>query len=170
MGEVVQAKVVDQWIGYANVINAYGPSECCIHSTCQKILDTSLALNIGTAIVDGTWVVNLASIDQLVPLGALGELLIEGSLLARDYLNDSVKTAVAFVEDLAFVKELSLSLDRRMYRIDDLIRQNSNDFLTYLGRIDAQVKIRGQRVEVDEIEYHIAKQVDIHDAVVLYMR
>jgi amino acid adenylation domain-containing protein/non-ribosomal peptide synthase protein (TIGR01720 family) len=170
MGEAVQAKVVDQWIGYADVINAYGPSECCIHSTCQKIPDTSLALNIGTAIAGGTWVVNPASIGQLVPLGAPGELLIEGPLLARGYLHDPVKTAAAFIEDPAFVEELGLSPGRRMYRTGDLVRQNPNGSLTYLGRIDAQVKIRGQRVEVGEIEYHIGKQAGIHDAVVLYMR
>ncbi|KAJ9482915.1 hypothetical protein VN97_g10506, partial [Penicillium thymicola] len=170
MGEAVQAKVVDQWIGHANVINAYGPSECCIHSTCQKIPDTSLALNIGTAIASGTWVVNPASIGQLVPLGAPGELLIEGPLLARGYLNDPVKTDAAFIEDPAFVEELGLSPGRRMYRTGDLVQQNLNGSLTYLGRIDTQVKIRGQRVEVGEIEYHIGKKAGIHDAVVLYMR
>ncbi|KAE8153733.1 hypothetical protein BDV25DRAFT_149061 [Aspergillus avenaceus] len=170
MGEAVQAKVVDQWIGHAKVINAYGPSECCIHSTCQKIPDTSLSLNIGTAIAGGTWVVNPASIGQLVPLGAPGELLIEGPLLARGYLNDPVKTAAAFVEDPAFVEDLGLTRGRRMYRTGDLVRQNPNGSLTYLGRIDAQIKIRGQRVEVGEIEYHIGKQAGIHDAVVLYMR
>ncbi|KAL6886034.1 hypothetical protein GGI43DRAFT_418555 [Trichoderma evansii] len=170
MGEAVQAKVVDQWIGHANVINAYGPSECCIHSTCQKIPDTSLSLNIGTAIAGGTWVVNPASVGQLVPRGAPGELLIEGPLLARGYLNDPVKTDAAFIKDPAFVEELGLSLGRRMYRTGDLVRQNPNGSLTYLGRIDAQIKIRGQRVEVGEIEYHIGKNSGVHDAVVLYMR
>ncbi|KAJ5233176.1 Nonribosomal peptide synthetases (NRPS) [Penicillium chermesinum] len=170
MGEAVQAKVVDQWIGHANVINAYGPSECCIHSTCQKIPDTSLSLNIGTAIAGGTWVVNPSSIGQLVPLSAPGELLIEGPLLARGYLNDPAKTAAAFIKDPAFVEELGLTPGRRMYRTGDLVRQNPNGSLTYLGRIDAQIKIRGQRVEVGEIEYHIGKHAGIHDAVVLYMR
>ena len=47
MGEAVQAKVVDQWIKHATVINAYGPSECCIHSTCRPVRDSSTALNIG---------------------------------------------------------------------------------------------------------------------------
>ena len=42
--------------------------------------------------------------------------------------------------------------------------------MTYLGRIDSQIKIRGQRVEIGEIEYHIGKQAGVHDAVVLYMR
>ncbi|KAL4815802.1 hypothetical protein BDW67DRAFT_185521 [Aspergillus spinulosporus] len=170
MGKAVQAKVVDQWIRHANVINAYGPSECCIHLTCQKVPDTSLALNIGTAIAGGTWVVNPASVGQLVPLGAPGELLLEGPLLARGYLNDPVKTSAAFIKDPAFVEELGLSPGRRMYRTGDLVQQNPNGSLTYLGRINAQVKIRGQRVEVGEIEYHIGKHDGIHDAVVLYMR
>ncbi|KAF2257728.1 acetyl-CoA synthetase-like protein [Lojkania enalia] len=170
MGEAVQAKVVDQWIEHADVINAYGPSECCIHSTCKKIQDSSVALNIGTAIAGGTWVVNPASIGQLVPLGAPGELLIEGPLLARGYLNDPAKTAAAFVMDPAFVQYLGLSAGRRMYRTGDLVRQNADGTLTYLGRIDAQIKIRGQRVETGEIEYHIGKQAGVHEAVALYMR
>lgn len=51
-----------------------------------------------------------------------------------------------------------------------MMQQNANESLIYLGRRDTQVKIHDQRVEVDEIEYHIGKQVDIHDVVVLYMR
>ncbi|KAF2022889.1 amino acid adenylation, partial [Setomelanomma holmii] len=170
MGEAVQAKVVDQWIEHADIINAYGPSECCIHSTCNKVKDSSVALNIGTAIAGGTWVVNPANIGQLVPLGAPGELLIEGPLLARGYLNDPDKTAAAFVTDPTFVQELGLSPGRRMYRTGDLVRQNTDGSLTYLGRRDTQVKIRGQRVEIGEIEYYIGKQAGVHDAVVLYMR
>ncbi|UZP34632.1 hypothetical protein NXS19_002448 [Fusarium pseudograminearum] len=171
MGEAVQAKVVDQWIDYATVINAYGPSECCIHSTCRPVTDSSASLNIGTAIAGATWVVNPTNINQLVPLGGQGELLLEGPLLARGYLNDSAKTAQAFVTDPAFVRELELGSDQhRMYRTGDLVQQNTDGTLTYLGRIDSQIKIRGQRVEIGEIEYHIGKQGGVHDAVVLYMR
>jgi amino acid adenylation domain-containing protein/non-ribosomal peptide synthase protein (TIGR01720 family) len=171
MGEAVQAKVVDQWIEHATVINAYGPSECCIHSTCRPVTDSSASLNIGTAIAGATWVVNPTNIGQLVPLGGQGELLLEGPLLARGYLNDSVKTAQAFVTDPAFVRELGLGHGQhRMYRTGDLVQQNTDGTLTYLGRIDSQIKIRGQRVEIGEIEYHIGKQAGVRDAVVLYMR
>jgi amino acid adenylation domain-containing protein/non-ribosomal peptide synthase protein (TIGR01720 family) len=170
MGEAVQPKVVDQWIEHATVINAYGPSECCIHSTCKKVADSSVSLHIGTAIAGATWIVNPRSIGQLVPRGAPGELLIGGPLLAREYLNDPVKTAAAFVTDPAFVRDLGLVTGQRMYRTGDLVRQTEDGTLVYLGRIDSQVKIRGQRVETGEIEYHIGKQKSVHEAVVLYVR
>ncbi|KAF2022473.1 acetyl-CoA synthetase-like protein, partial [Setomelanomma holmii] len=121
-GEAVQTKVVDQWVEHAIVMNAYGPAESSIYSTCNHIRDGSMALNIGTAIAGGTWVVNPANIGQLVPLGAPGELLIEGPLLARGYLNDPDKTTAAFVTDPTFVQKLGLSPGRRMYRTGDLVR------------------------------------------------
>ncbi|KAF2257485.1 amino acid adenylation, partial [Lojkania enalia] len=171
MGEAVQARVVDQWIEHANVINAYGPSECCIHSTCKQIQDSSVALNIGMAIAGGFWVVDPANIGQLVPLGAPGELLIEGPQLARGYLNDPAKTAAAFVTDPAFVQEWGLSPGRRMYRTGDLVQQNADGSLTYLGRRDTQVKIRGQRVEIGEIESHIIRLLpDAREAIVDVVR
>ncbi|KAL4971302.1 hypothetical protein BDW66DRAFT_163793 [Aspergillus desertorum] len=106
------------------------------------------------------WVVNPASIGQLVPRGTPGELLIEGPQLARGYLNDPVKTAASFIQETPFLEALGLGPGRRI----------ADGSLTYLGRHDTQVKIHGQRVEVGEIEYHKGKHAGIHDAVVLYMR
>jgi non-ribosomal peptide synthase protein (TIGR01720 family) len=169
-GEAVQAKVVDRWIQQATVINAYGPSEASIWATAKKIQSSGEATNIGTPLAGGFWVVNPASV-QLVPIGTPGELLIEGPLLAREYLDDADKTAAAFVTDPEFLQELGLGLGhgRRMYRTGDLVQQNVDRSMTYLGRRDTQVKIRGQRVEIGEIEYYIGKQAGVHEAVVLYM-
>ncbi|KAL4815803.1 hypothetical protein BDW67DRAFT_185522 [Aspergillus spinulosporus] len=157
MGEAVQPKVIDQWAGHATVINAYGPSECCIHTTGNKIRHRSEALNVGKALAGVFWVVNPANVGQLVPIGAPGELLIEGPQLARGYLNDPVKTAAAFIKDPAFTEQLGLSPIRRIYRTGDLVQQNADGSLTYIGRRDTQVKIRGQRVEVGEIETQIVR-------------
>ena len=171
MGEAVQPKVVDQWIGYTNVINAYGPSECCIHTTGNNIQSGFQATNIGKPLASVFWIVNPASIGQLVPLGAPGELLIEGPQLARGYLNDPAKTAAAFVTDPAFVEELGLNPGRRMYRTGDLVQQNADGSLTYLGRRDTQVKIRGQRVEIGEIESQIVHLLpDAREAIVDVVR
>lgn len=168
VGEAVQANVVDQWLQQATVINGYGPSECSIASTCRQIQNSSSALNIGTAIAGGLWVVKPSS-TELAAFGSPGELLIDGPLLARGYLNDPAKTAAAFVTDADFLKELGLS-GRRLYRTGDLVKQNQDGSLTYLGRIDTQIKIRGQRVEMGEIESQIEKHSTVRDAVVLYPR
>ncbi|KAF2257486.1 acetyl-CoA synthetase-like protein, partial [Lojkania enalia] len=157
IGEAVQPKVIDQWVQQATIINAYGPSECSIWMTGNKIRNRSEASNIGKPLSGGFWVVNPANIGQLVPLSAPGELLIEAPLLARGYLNDSAKTAAAFVTDPAFVQQLGLSAGRRMYRTGDIVQQNADGSLTYLGRRDTQVKIRGQRVEMGEIESQIVR-------------
>ncbi|UZP34629.1 hypothetical protein NXS19_002445 [Fusarium pseudograminearum] len=107
------------------------------------------------AVAARTWVINPFSNGQLVPISTPGELLIEGPLLSRGYLNDPEKTAGSFLVDPAFVKELGLSPGRRFYRTGDLVQQNSDGTLQYLDRIGTQVKINGQRLEIGEIESQI---------------
>lgn len=164
VGEPVKADVVKQWLSYAIVLNAYGPSECSIHSTCSEPLtDPKQASIIGTAMGTRLWVVDVADYRQLSPIGAPGELLIEGPLLAREYLNDEEKTRTAFVIEPSFIQQLKIQSDygnrRRMYRTGDMVRQNEDGSIVHLGRRDTQVKIRGQRVEVGEIEYQITQEL-----------
>jgi amino acid adenylation domain-containing protein len=154
-GEVCTSKTIDQWIEQADVKEAYGPAECSIYSTCNDLLDSSQVRNIGKAVAVRTWVINPFSDGQLVPISTPGELLIEGPLLARGYLNDPEKTAGSFLVDPAFVKELGLSPGRRFYRTGDLVQQNADGTLQYLDRIGTQVKINGQRLEIGEIESQI---------------
>ena len=106
----------------------------------------------------------------LCPIGAPGELLIEGPLLARGYLNDARKTAAAFITDPAWVSRYGLGEGRRMYRTGDLVRQNPDGSFTYIGRKDTQIKIRGQRVELGEIEHHVIQHATVQNAVILYPR
>ncbi|KUL87425.1 hypothetical protein ZTR_04651 [Talaromyces verruculosus] len=161
-GEAVKPSVVETWLPYAEVINVYGPSECTIHSVCSPaITDKKDSLNIGYPLNGAAWVVEPTNYHRLSPIGAPGELLIEGPALALEYLNDPAKTKTAFVEDAAFVGKFGSAVgSRRMYRTGDLVRQNTDGSLTYLGRRDTQVKIRGQRVDVAEIEYWIAKAME----------
>jgi len=94
---------------------------------------------------------------DLAPLVCVvGGLLIEGAI-SREYLHDSKSTAAPFIIDPGFVKELDLAAGRRMYRTGDLVRQDKDDTLTYLGRRDMQIKVRGQRVEVGEIESRMSQ-------------
>jgi hypothetical protein len=117
----------------------------------------SQAAIIGHPLAVSLWVVDTLNHNRLCPIGAPGELLIEGPQLARGYLNDAEKTAAAFVRDPDFVQQYGLGSGRRMYRTGDLVRQNDDGSLIFLGRRDTQVKIRGQRVEIGEIEYWISR-------------
>ncbi|KAL3466107.1 hypothetical protein BJX64DRAFT_284685 [Aspergillus heterothallicus] len=173
-GEAVQAEHLEPWLQGVRVFNAYGPAECCIASTCNEVDDRAQVPNIGRAIAGGLWVVDEHDYNLLLPLGAVGELLIEGPLLARGYLKDPVKTASAFIVNPSWVSQLtsegSPSSERRMYRTGDLVRQNEDGSLVYVGRSDGQVKIRGQRVEIGEIEHHVTEHPAVVEGVIVYPR
>jgi amino acid adenylation domain-containing protein len=170
LGEAVKPAVVERWLGHAAVFNAYGPSECSIQSSCRQLVPECNALNIGYALAGALWVVDANSYNRLVPIGAPGELLIEGPLLAREYLNDPVKTAAAFVSDPTWVSRHGFGSDRRLYRTGDLVYQNPDGSIVYIGRRDTQIKVRGQRVEVGDIEHHSLQHEAVVDVAVVFPR
>ncbi|KAL4860840.1 hypothetical protein BDV12DRAFT_204636 [Aspergillus spectabilis] len=156
-GAPVKPAVVKPWLGRIKIFNGYGLAECSMFSAINgPVLCPEDAPVIGSPVSNSLWVTSPLDHNSLVPIGAEGELLIEGPLLAREYLHDYEKTTRSFVVDPHFVHSLHLSPGRRMYRTGDLVRQNSNNgVLEYLGRLDTQIKIRGQHVEVGETESHI---------------
>ncbi|KAH8660628.1 hypothetical protein BX600DRAFT_523663 [Xylariales sp. PMI_506] len=157
-GETVTPSAVERWLGHAKIINTYGPAECCVDISCSAPMKKpSDAYTIGFPLDVCFWVASPSDHNRLVPIGTPGELLVEGPHLGREYLNDPEKTAKGFVWDPEFVSRLGLSSGRRMYRTGDLVWQNSDGSLIHLGRIDTQIKIRGQRVEVGEIESTIIR-------------
>lgn len=170
MGEPVKPAVLDLWKDQATVLESYAPSECSIYATVspQPMKDISQVPVLGIPLASCFWVVDPKDYNLLCPIGAPGELLIEGPLLARGYLNDAVKTAKSFIVDPSFVRRYSLGNDRRMYRTGDLVRRNDDGSYTTLGRQGTQIKIRGQRVEVGEIEYHITRHSSRTQAVVVF--
>lgn len=162
-GEPVQTDVVEKWYKDVGILNSYGPSECSINSTCNgPLTDPSQSSNVGLAMGTRLWVAEVNNHDRLCSIGVPGELLIEGPLLARGYLKDTKRTLASFITDPAFTAnpELGLEPGRRMYCTGDLVRQNEDGTLTHIGRRDTQIKIRGQRVEISEIEYWISKKLD----------
>jgi amino acid adenylation domain-containing protein len=158
-GEALTREVLDVWGGVVPVHNQYGPSECSINSTHKLHLDKQGDVgNIGTSVGSVSWVVHPQDHNRLVPVGCVGELLIEGPILARGYLNKPVETAKAFTEMPKWAQMDPHHAERgprRMYKTGDLVRYNSDGSLTYLGRKDTQVKLHGQRIELGEIEHHI---------------
>jgi non-ribosomal peptide synthetase component F len=144
-GEAMSSGHISKWKG-KNIclINAYGPSETAvIASTSMKVdefgkevnEDTS---NIGRAVGGRNWVVDPRNYNKLVPVGALGELVVEGHTLARGYLNNDQKTTQAFVKRPDWIAD---DIERRVYRTGDLVRWNCDGTLSFMARRDTQVRI-----------------------------
>jgi amino acid adenylation domain-containing protein/non-ribosomal peptide synthase protein (TIGR01720 family) len=148
-----------RWWGYAKLINAYGPTECTTNTVINidaKSPEAATRIGKGAGVI--TWIVDPADHNKLMPIGMIGELLLEGPLLGLGYLNDPEKTAAAFIRDPPWLLEGSDDQPGRhgtLYKTGDLVHYNGDGSLTYIGRKDTQVKIRGQRVELSEVEYQV---------------
>lgn len=172
IGEPLKPEVAIDWVeSHTEIYNGYGPTECSILSTVsRRITDPNQALNIGTSLPNvNAWVVDPSDYHLLSPLGSVGELLLEGPLLARGYLGDDEKTAKAFVSDPGWLKryDFGLSSGRRFYRTGDLVKQNLDGSFVCLGRRDTQVKIHGQRVEIGEIELCVKNNFSLAGEIVV---
>jgi amino acid adenylation domain-containing protein len=154
-GEKVSRLDIESWSPHVRLLGEYGPAECSV--TCAVNLDLARSVeptNIGFPLAARFWVVEPEDHNRLVALGAEGELVVEGPILARGYLNHPELTAAAFVCP-TWLAALRGDQPSRVYRTGDLVRYNSDGSLVYLGRKDAQVKINGQRVELEDIEHHV---------------
>ena len=164
-GEALTKAVLEVWGDEVEIHAQYGPCECSINSTHRTIYKKDAdPTSIGTSVGSVSWIVDPADHNRLVPIGREGELLIEGPILARGYLNDKEKTAKAFIKDPEWAQAyqpmiLNHSGSRRMYKTGDLVRYNTDGTMDYCGRKDHQIKLHGQRIELGEIEYHVKTQL-----------
>jgi acyl-CoA synthetase (AMP-forming)/AMP-acid ligase II len=111
-GESLPPALVQTWAAKLRLILAYGPTECCV--ICFT-LDTTLCTpgpgDIGRAISGRAWIVDPNDLNLLAPLGTVGELLIEGPILARGYLNDTAKTEAGFIHTPSWMPKQSGNFD-----------------------------------------------------------
>jgi amino acid adenylation domain-containing protein len=150
------------------IINGYGPTEattfaCCYHLPGPPEADAT-SIPIGRPI-SNTRVYVLDRHRHPVPIGVPGELWIAGDGLARGYVGRPELTAERFV-----VQRLSPTLEERLYRTGDLVRWLGDGTLEFLGRLDDQVKVRGFRVELGEIEVTLARHPQVRESVVVARR
>ncbi|PHH93338.1 hypothetical protein CDD83_7123 [Cordyceps sp. RAO-2017] len=153
-GEPMSKHDLEMWSSI-HLVNGYGPSEC---SVCCILADAGIDSDpstIGRPYGVVPWVVDKDDHDVLLPIGSIGELVLEGHTLARGYLGEPAKTAKSFIDSSpSWLRQLR-GADSRLYKTGDLVQYNPDGTLRYVGRKDTQIKIRGQRVELGEIEHQV---------------
>jgi amino acid adenylation domain-containing protein len=140
------------------VWNMYGPTETTIISSGKKLSLSDEFITIGKPIANTTFYI-LDENKEMKPIGATGELFIGGLGLAKGYFGREDLTRERFLPD-PFIP------GARMYATGDLARFTYDGEVEYMGRNDGQVKVRGYRIELSEIELTMTKQVEIESSVV----
>jgi amino acid adenylation domain-containing protein len=159
-GEACPAALAARWADGRRFFNAYGPTETTVCATIHRCAaDAASNPPIGRPLPNVTCYV-LDRQQQPVPVGAPGELYVGGAGVAQGYLNRPELTAERFVAS-------PFRPDERLYRTGDLVRYRPDGDLEFLGRIDQQVKLRGFRIELEEIAAVLREQAAVQDALVL---
>ncbi|GAB3893232.1 hypothetical protein GCM10029964_069670 [Kibdelosporangium lantanae] len=162
-GEACPPELARRWVGAGHrLFNSYGPTETTVDATLWRANPDGTrgsALPIGTP-VHNTTVYVLDPLLRVVPAGAVGELYVGGTGLARGYSGNPGLTATRFVAN-------PFQAGTRLYRTGDLVRWRADGQLEFAGRADHQVKIRGFRVEPGEVEAVLLAQPDVTGALVV---
>lgn len=162
-GEAVLPDDLSRWSPHVNTFEVYGPSECSAITLYHRVPKTTAAAvhSIGKGIGVLTWVVDPGNQDRLAPLGTVGELYLEGPLVGQGYFENEEKTAAAFIENPYWLGQGSPDgtvpgRRGRMYKTGDLVKYHPlTGNLAFVGRKDTQVKLRGQRIELADVEHHV---------------
>ncbi|NSY35532.1 amino acid adenylation domain-containing protein [Pseudoalteromonas sp. JC28] len=148
----------------ARIFNHYGPTEACVGVVCHEVTDSRLtghSYPIGAPLAHVTTCV-FNKQGKPTPAGMPGELYIGGPSLAKGYINAPSETAAQFTSSLQHSAQCA-----RFYRSGDSVRLNVSGELEFLGRIDKQAKIRGYRVDLNEIEAALLALDEVSQAAVV---
>ena len=167
-GEEISPETCAQWISLypgLPLLNAYGPTECSddvTHYAIRESPSTDVThMPIGRP-VRNTRLHVLDAMKLLAPIGVPGELYVGGQGVGRGYLHDPRRTAEVFIPD-----PFSAEPGARLYRTGDLVRCQPDGNIEYRGRLDHQVKVRGFRIELAEIELALGWHPGVQQAVVI---
>ena len=167
-GEAVRSDDAYLAGGQTKILNIYGPAECTPIATFAELTSDNIVIGCGAGTC--TWVIDLG-LQRPSRVGEVGELWLEGPLVGQGYLNDQAKTEQVFIENPAwlargvpgqFGRTAKPGRQGRLYRTGDLVRYREDGSLIFLGRKDTQVKIRGQRVELGEVEQHVLHALPLY--------
>lgn len=162
-GEALPPKLAQQLqpLVEGDILNMYGPTETTVWSSTYALAPQEECISIGRPIANTSFYI----VDQNllpVPAGVVGELMIGGAGVARGYLDRPELTSQRFIPN-----PFASANNQRLYRTGDLARYLPNGNVELLGRMDQQVKIRGHRVELGEIEALLSAHPMVRDSVVV---
>lgn len=160
-GEACGVELVRRWGRGRRFFNSYGPTEATVSASNAELFVDSPRVHIGRAL-NNTQIWLLDGYGEVVPIGVAGELHIGGVGVTAGYHRRSDLTAERFVPDRFSVRE-----NARLYRSGDLARYLPDGNIDYLGRVDQQIKLRGFRVELGEIESAMHGFTGVIDAVAM---
>nr|WP_281282192.1 non-ribosomal peptide synthetase [Aliikangiella marina] len=170
-GEALTSELIDSWrsrfLPNAKFVNEYGPTETVVGSSIFNIDKNSVVnleastLPIGYPIQNTEFYI-VDNQYEIQPTGTPGELLIGGMGLSRGYLKQGATTALKFIPN-----RFSAVNGERLYKSGDLVRIIEKNKIEFLGRIDSQIKVRGYRIELSEIEAVIKSHKLVKDVVVV---
>ncbi|OGM50128.1 nonribosomal peptide synthase [Aspergillus bombycis] len=149
-GEKISETIIERFVGKPRIalVNAYGPTEVTIGMSSHTVTATSTVRNIGTAVGNITIHVFEPETTKYVKRGQAGELCVTGDLVANGY--HCRPDAQGFTDYRG----------QRMYRTGDIVRLMANNCIEYLGRRDSQAKVRGQRLELEEVSLAVRRCAD----------
>ena len=161
-GEALTKELAHKLLSRVNELwNMYGPTETTIYSVIKKISVNDEIIAIGKPILN-TQIYILSETQNIISKGEVGEICIGGLGVGEGYINRPDLTANSFIED-----KFSGLVGRKIYRTGDLGILLENGDLQCLGRIDHQIKIRGFRVETEEVEVQLMQQANIKHALLI---
>ncbi|CAK1360695.1 unnamed protein product [Cercospora beticola] len=157
-GEPVQQSDVSRWTHVETVLGIYGPAECTPTLSIIVLNANSRGSHIGHSIGANCWVIQPDRPDRLAAIGTVGELMVEGPTVSQGYFGDPDQTSMAYIRDPAWLVRGTTGHPGRhgtLYKTADLVRYNDDGSFDYVGRKDSMVKLRGQRIELGEVEFHL---------------
>ncbi|CBF87235.1 hypothetical protein AN9243.2 [Aspergillus nidulans FGSC A4] len=159
-GEALDAENIATWVGARNdicLINGYGPTETCVFCVMHTFTSKTQRHDVlGRTVSSRSWIGRPENHNHLAPVGSIGELLVEGGTVARGYVGDEEKSSQSFLSNHEAASRITRGerqADPRFHKTSDLVRYNTDGTISYIGRKDRQIKLRGQRIELSEIEH-----------------
>jgi amino acid adenylation domain-containing protein len=168
-GEPVSDAVLAKWLNRVRLVNQYGMGEVASLCAYNPKLRMGRGAVVGSPASGAIWIINPDTPDQLMPVGAIGEILVEGPHIARGYLDHLSGVSDDFLDvPPRWLRQLhSKRPIHRMYRSGDLGRYNHDGTIEVIGRKDSMLKLDGARVEASQIEYVLCRQLSTGDAAVV---
>ncbi|RAK71370.1 putative nonribosomal peptide synthase [Aspergillus fijiensis CBS 313.89] len=159
VGEAIGRLEVGKWAHQVALHSMYAQSECGSPIMTKRIFEPRDLSTVGSPGAAIGWIVDPQDHNRLMPLGAEGELVLHGPCLARGYLHNPEQMHATFITSPAWTEQVGWASTTRFLKTGDLFSRSPVDgSYQFRGRKGGKVKVRGQRIELAEIEYHLRAQ------------